>query len=81
TTTGTKKDILIPITSSELPEDCSPEDLEHIPAPTCGQPNAYPGSAISVAEMRGCRTAQFLVHKSQTEGTWKPDGLHEDWET
>ncbi|RAK74662.1 F-box protein [Aspergillus fijiensis CBS 313.89] len=81
TTTGTKKDILIPITSSELPEDCSPEDLEHIPAPTCGQPNAYPGSAISVAEMRGCRTAQFLVHKSQTEGTWKPNGLHEDWET
>ncbi|RAH68411.1 F-box protein [Aspergillus aculeatinus CBS 121060] len=80
-TTGTKKDILIPITFSELPEDCSPEDLEHIPAPTCGQPSAYPGSAISVAEMRGCRTAQFLVHKSQTEGTWKPDGLHENWET
>ncbi|PYI32272.1 hypothetical protein BP00DRAFT_394798 [Aspergillus indologenus CBS 114.80] len=80
TTTGTKKDILIPITSSELPAGYNPEDLEHIPARTCGQAHAYPGAAISVAEMRGCRTAQFLVHKSQAQETWKPDGLHEDWE-
>jgi hypothetical protein len=30
--------------------------------------------------MRGCRTAQFLVHKSASE-LWQPDGLHETWET
>ncbi|KAL4981699.1 hypothetical protein BDW68DRAFT_75775 [Aspergillus falconensis] len=79
--TAVKKDTLIPITSGEPPDNYEPEDLEHIPGPTCGKAEAYAGSAISLAEMRGCRTAQFLVHKSRAMGGWQPDGLHEAWET
>ncbi|PYH45900.1 uncharacterized protein BP01DRAFT_422949 [Aspergillus saccharolyticus JOP 1030-1] len=78
--TTKQTDTLIPIPIPSAPES-PPDDLEHIPAPTCGSdPTAYPGSAISLAEMRGCRTAQFLIHKSQAAEPWRPDGLHEDWE-
>ncbi|KAJ0423240.1 hypothetical protein BJY00DRAFT_278914 [Aspergillus carlsbadensis] len=78
---GTKqRDTIIPITSDQLPEGYDAEDLEHIPGPKCGQALAYPGASISLAEMRGCRTAQFLVHKTSAMGEWKPDGLNEDWE-
>ncbi|KAL2871596.1 F-box protein [Aspergillus lucknowensis] len=76
-----KKDTLIPITSDEFPEGYEPEDLEHMPSRTCSEALAYHGSAISLLEMRGCRTAQFLVHKGSAKGTWQPDGLHESWET
>ncbi|KAL4767160.1 hypothetical protein BDW60DRAFT_220752 [Aspergillus nidulans var. acristatus] len=48
--TATKMDTLVPISSGELPDNNIPEDLEHLPGAAC--------------EMRGCRTAQFLVHKS-----------------
>ncbi|KAL2816566.1 hypothetical protein BJX63DRAFT_420009 [Aspergillus granulosus] len=75
-----QKDFLIPITSDELPEGYEPEELEHIPGPTCPQAQAYAGAAISLVEMRGCRSAQFLVHKSSAKGEWQPDGLNEDWE-
>ncbi|KAL3458757.1 hypothetical protein BJX64DRAFT_212746 [Aspergillus heterothallicus] len=74
-------DTLIPITFDTLPEEYEPEQLEHLPGPTCRQAQAYPGTNISLLETRGCRTAQFLVHKSFTEGgAWKPDGFNEDWE-
>ncbi|KAL4996659.1 hypothetical protein BDV10DRAFT_171576 [Aspergillus recurvatus] len=79
--TAVKKDTLIPITSGEPPKNYEPEDLEHIPGTTCGEANAYPGAAISLAEMRGCRTAQFLVHKRCAKAVWQPDGRHEAWET
>jgi hypothetical protein len=75
-----RTDTLIPITSESLPEEYDPEDLEHIPGPGCRQAIAYPGASISLAEMRGCRTAQFLVHKTCAKGKWKPDGFNEDWE-
>ncbi|KAL3492121.1 hypothetical protein BJX62DRAFT_112669 [Aspergillus germanicus] len=75
-----RTDTLIPITSHTLPEKYDPEDLEHIPGPRCREALAYPGASISLAEMRGCRTAQFLVHKSCANGDWKPDGYNEDWE-
>jgi hypothetical protein len=75
-----RTDTLIRITSAELPEGYDPEDLEHIPGPGCREAVAYPGASISLAEMRGCRTAQFLVHKTCAQGDWKPDGLNEDWE-
>ncbi|KAL4734593.1 hypothetical protein BDV11DRAFT_174638 [Aspergillus similis] len=78
--TAVKMDTLVPITSGELPENYESEDLEHLPGPACGEANAYSGAAISLAEMRGCRTAQFLVHKSCAPGGWQPDGLHEAWE-
>lgn len=73
-------EIILPITSNGLPDGYEPEELEHIPGPTCAEANAYSGYAISLEEMRGCRTAQFLVHKSASE-SWQPDGLHETWET
>ncbi|KAL2842925.1 hypothetical protein BJY01DRAFT_216253 [Aspergillus pseudoustus] len=74
-------DTLIPITSDEIPEGYEPDQLEHIPSSTCRQAQAYAGANISMIEMRGCRTAQFLVHKSSTKkGKWKPDGFNEDWE-
>ncbi|CEL03816.1 hypothetical protein ASPCAL04959 [Aspergillus calidoustus] len=75
-----RTDTLIPITSESLPEEYDPEDLEHLPGPGCRQALAYPGASISLAEMRGCRTAQFLVHKTCGKGKWKPDGFNEDWE-
>ncbi|KAL3443125.1 hypothetical protein BJX65DRAFT_209572 [Aspergillus insuetus] len=78
--TTKRTDTLIPITSAELPEKYDPEDLEHIPGPGCREAVAYPGASISLAEMRGCRTAQFLVHKTCAKGDWKPDGFNEDWE-
>ncbi|KAL4815799.1 hypothetical protein BDW67DRAFT_176109 [Aspergillus spinulosporus] len=78
--TAVKMDNLVPITSDELPDNYDPEDLEHLPGAACGEANAYSGAAISLAEMRGCRTAQFLVHKSCAKGDWQPDGLHEAWE-
>ncbi|KAL4745036.1 hypothetical protein BDW72DRAFT_211818 [Aspergillus terricola var. indicus] len=79
--TAVSRDALVPISSGELPENHDPEDLEHLPGTGCGGAYAYSGAAISLAEMRGCRTAQFLVHKSRSQGGWQPDGLHEAWET
>ena len=39
--------------------------------------SAYSTNIISPKEARGCRTAQFLLHKSSV---WQPDELHEKWE-
>ncbi|KAJ5779354.1 hypothetical protein N7457_007074, partial [Penicillium paradoxum] len=80
TNTNPRNDLLIPITSDELPEGYDLEELEHIPGPTCAEANAYSGYVISLEEMRGCRTAQFLVHKDAAVGGWTPDGLNEPWE-
>lgn len=73
-------EIILPIISDRLPDRYDPEDLEHIPGPACAEANAYSGSVISLKEMRGCRTAQFLVHKGFSGNGWQPDGLHEAWE-
>ncbi|OJJ03046.1 hypothetical protein ASPVEDRAFT_713104 [Aspergillus versicolor CBS 583.65] len=81
TNTCGRTETILPITGDEMPGGHDPEVLEHIPGPNCTEANAYSGYRISLEEMRGCRTAQFLVHKSSAEGGWKPDGLHEPWET
>ncbi|THC96688.1 hypothetical protein EYZ11_003843 [Aspergillus tanneri] len=73
-------EVVFPLTSGQLPEGYGPEQLEHIAGPTCTGSNAYSGHAISMEAMRGCRTAQFLVHKQASEADWQPDGLDEDWE-
>ncbi|KAL2831471.1 hypothetical protein BDW59DRAFT_169731 [Aspergillus cavernicola] len=78
--TPDRNETILPITSDTLPDEYDPEELEHIPGLTCPEANAYSGHAISLEEMRGCRTAQFLVHKDAGKGRWKPDGLHEPWE-
>ncbi|KAL4908049.1 hypothetical protein BDW74DRAFT_175833 [Aspergillus multicolor] len=55
------------------------EALDHIAGPGCkSNEGAYKGSQISIDEMRGCRTAQFLVWKEgdemTSEGlTWEPE--------
>lgn len=80
TNTCGRTETILPITCDEIPGGHDPEVLEHIPGPTCTEANAYSGHRITLEEMRGCRTAQFLVHKSSAKGKWKPDGLHEPWE-
>lgn len=81
TSVSFQKDILVPLPCNSPPDGYSFDDLEHIPGPKCPMADAYPGSGISLAEMRGCRTVQFLVHKSLAEdGPWQADGLHEPWE-
>jgi hypothetical protein len=42
--------------------------------------SGYSVDAISAEQARGCRTAQFLVHKSTATESWQPDALHEPWE-
>lgn len=42
--------------------------------------SGYSADAISPEEARGCRTAQFLVHKTAPRDQWKSDQLHEPWE-
>ncbi|KAJ9481777.1 hypothetical protein VN97_g11685 [Penicillium thymicola] len=80
TSVSFQKDILVPLPYDSPPDGYSFEDLEHIPGPKCLMADAYPGSGISLAEMRGCRTVQFLVHKSLAEdGPWQADVLHEPW--
>ncbi|KAE8356231.1 hypothetical protein BDV28DRAFT_127619 [Aspergillus coremiiformis] len=75
-----KKHTILPVPQNgEVPENSSTEPVEHIPGPQCTEVNAYSGRRISLEEMRGCRTAQCLIHKS-TIGTWAPDGLDQDWE-
>ncbi|KAJ6147506.1 hypothetical protein N7497_009488, partial [Penicillium chrysogenum] len=81
TSVSFQKDILVPLPCDSPPDGYSFEDLEHLPGPKCAMADAYPGSGISLAEMRGCRTVQFLVHKSLAQdGPWQADGLHEPWE-
>lgn len=81
TNTCGRTETILPITGDQTPGGHDPEELEHIPGPNCTEARAYSGNRISLEEMRGCRTAQFLVHKSSAKGEWKPDGLHEPWET
>lgn len=80
TNTCGRTETILPITGDQMPKGHDPEELEHIPGPNCTEARAYSGDRISLEEMRGCRTAQFLAHKSSPEGGWKPDGLHEPWE-
>ncbi|KAJ5371566.1 Major facilitator superfamily domain general substrate transporter [Penicillium concentricum] len=42
--------------------------------------SGYAADAISREEARGCRTAQFLVHKPTPRNQWQPDQIHEPWE-
>lgn len=76
-----RNEIILPITSDEIPEGYDIAELEHVPGPTCEEARAYSGHAISLQEMRGSRTAQFLVHKDASSKPWHPDGLHESWES
>lgn len=80
TNTCTRNETIIHIAEEEIPAEYEPEELEHIPSLTCTEANAYSGQRITLEEMRGCRTVQFLVHKICAKGGWKPDGLHEPWE-
>jgi hypothetical protein len=41
---------------------------------------SYSVDAISPEETSGCRTAQFMVHKSKQSGERQPDELREPWE-
>jgi hypothetical protein len=75
-----RNEIILPLTSGDIPEGYDIAKLEHIPGPSCEEARAYSGHAISLQEMRGCRTAQFLIHKSVPEQPWQPDSLHESWE-
>lgn len=75
-----RNEVILPITSDGIPEGYDTTKLEHIPGPTCEEARAYSGHAISLQEMRGCRTAQFLIHKGVPEQPWQPDSLHESWE-
>ncbi|KAJ6057124.1 uncharacterized protein N7446_008023, partial [Penicillium canescens] len=52
------------------------EPEEHVGYFDAGE-SAYSTNIISPEEARGCRTAQFLLHKSSV---WQPDELHEPWE-
>ncbi|KAK1142973.1 hypothetical protein N8T08_007214 [Aspergillus melleus] len=71
---------IFPIASEHWPQQYEPEDLEHIAGPNCTEPNAYSGHTISLEEMQGCRTAQFLIHKVASGAQWQPNGLDEEWE-
>ncbi|KAJ5807810.1 hypothetical protein N7474_009079, partial [Penicillium riverlandense] len=73
-----EQDVIIPI-HDNMPGTYDPEDLLHVPGPTCGKANAYSGHGISLEEMRGCRTAQCLIHNT-IRGDWERDGLEQDWE-
>ncbi|KAJ5511426.1 Major facilitator superfamily domain general substrate transporter [Penicillium expansum] len=42
--------------------------------------SGYSADAISPEEARGCRTAQFLMHKDSPRDQWQADELHEPWE-
>ncbi|KAJ5931171.1 Major facilitator superfamily domain general substrate transporter [Penicillium verrucosum] len=42
--------------------------------------SGYSADAISPEEARGCRTAQFIVHKTAPRDQWQADQLHEPWE-
>lgn len=53
------------------------EDLEHIAGPKCANTGGYNPHAISVEEMRGCKTVQCLVVKDQH---WRPEPDDEDFE-
>ncbi|KAM5350187.1 hypothetical protein ACJ41O_006692 [Fusarium nematophilum] len=57
--------------------DFFPDDWEHIPGPKCYQAGAYNGHNISVEAMRGCKTSQFLMRKSED---WRPEPGDEEFE-
>ncbi|KAJ5953084.1 Major facilitator superfamily domain general substrate transporter [Penicillium vulpinum] len=42
--------------------------------------SGYSADTISPEEARGCRTAQFLMHKPFPRDQWRADELHEPWE-
>ncbi|KAB8229395.1 uncharacterized protein BDW43DRAFT_303142 [Aspergillus alliaceus] len=78
--TAPKNHIILPVPENgEVPESSVWEPVEHIAGPDCSEVNAYSGRKISLEEMRGCRTAQCLIHKGSC-GRWQPDGLEQDWE-
>ena len=79
-TSNQRAELSFPVTSNGIPDGYTDEQLEHIGGPNCIEHNAYSGYAISLEEMRGCRTAQFLVHRNQSGGNWRPDRLSEEWE-
>lgn len=80
-----RDECVFPIRSTTLSEGYDPEELQHIPSRTCTEANAYSGFAVSLEEMIGCRTAQFLVHKgaiqepSQSIEFFEPWEVSEDW--
>ncbi|KAJ5381059.1 uncharacterized protein N7496_003487 [Penicillium cataractarum] len=71
---------VFPIQSTTLSDGHDPEELEHIPSRTCTEANAYSGFAISLEEMRGCRTAQCLIHKSAIREPSSQIEFSEPWE-
>lgn len=71
---------VFPLQSTTLSDGYDPEELEHIPSRTCTEANAYSGFAISLEEMRGCRTAQCLIHKSEIQGSSQHIDFSEPWE-
>ncbi|KAJ5601075.1 hypothetical protein N7510_010609 [Penicillium lagena] len=73
-----EQDVFIPV-HDNVPGMYTPEDLLHVPGPTCGKANTYSGHGITLEEMRGCRTAQCLIHNTIREN-WERDGLEQDWE-
>lgn len=75
-----RTELSFPVTLDGIPDGYTEEQLEHIGGPNCTEENAYSGYAISLEEMRGCRTAQFLVHRNQSRGNWRPDSMCEEWE-
>lgn len=74
-----RNESVFPIKSTTL-SDYDPEELEHIPSRACTEANAYSGFAISLEEMKGCRTAQCLVHKSAIRDPSPRIEFHEPWE-
>jgi hypothetical protein len=74
-----RNESVFPIESTTL-SDHDPEELQHIPSRTCTEANAYSGFAISLEEMRGCRTAQCLVHKSAIPDPSQRIDYLEPWE-
>jgi hypothetical protein len=71
---------VFPIRPTTLSDGYDPEELEHIPGRTCTEAKAYSGFAISLEEMRGCRTAQFLIHKSVIQDPSQRVQYLEPWE-
>lgn len=74
-----RNESVFPIKSTTL-SDYDPEELEHIPSRTCTEANAYSGFAISLEEMKGCRTGQCLVHKSAIQDPSQGIEYIEPWE-
>ncbi|KAJ5240885.1 uncharacterized protein N7469_002476 [Penicillium citrinum] len=75
-----RDDRIFSIQPSILSDGHDPEELEHIPNRACTEANAYSGFAISLDEMRGCRTAQCLVHKGAVQDQSENIIPLDDWE-